>query len=470
MRIPHSRPIAGPSATPARPSRRQPTRHALTLAASLVLGCGLGAPALAADGDLDASFGNAGQVMTDFDKSTDIAHAVTVQPDGKIVVVGTTYRNNDFSTEDFAIARYNADGTLDNTFGTKGRVTVDFPGLAAQASSVVIQRDGKIVVAGGAFPQLVFLGNFEIVRFNPNGTLDTTFGTGGIVTTHFPGQGSFANAVALQGDGRIVAAGTDYVDFSGDVSSNTDFALARYNTDGSPDMSFGGTGQVTTDFLGFNDDAFSVLLQPDGRIVAVGSALSQASFYDFAAARYLADGTLDASFGHHGKVQTDFGDLGMDRALAAALQPDGRIVAAGLAVSADGGSENFAIARYKANGTLDTSFSGDGLRQVDFGSCCQAAHAVLLQHDGRIVVVGYPDSESNDSDFVLARLKPNGALDATFGTGGRVRTSFGDLNGGANGAALQADGKIVAAGFQATSTARSAQFAMARYLAGGADR
>ncbi len=470
MRTFLSSPNVGPLATPARRSRRGPPRRALALAAGLALGCSLGAPALAAGGDLDPGFGNAGHVMTDFDKSTDIAHAVAVQPDGRLVVVGTTYRNNDFSTEDFAIARYNANGTLDNTFGAKGRVTVDFPGLAAQASSVVVQPDGKIVVAGGAFPLFVFLGDFETVRFNPDGTLDTTFGNGGIVTTSFPGQGSFANAVALQDDGKIVAAGTDYVDFSGDVSSNTDFALARYNADGSPDMSFGGTGQVTTDFLGFNDDAFSVLLQPDGRIVAVGSALSQASFYDFAAARYLANGTLDASFGHGGKVQTDFGDLGMDRALAAALQPDGRIVAAGLAVSADGGSENFAVARYKANGTLDTSFSGDGLKQVDFGSCCQSAHAVLLQGDGRIVLVGYPDSESSDSDFVLARLKPNGTLDASFGTGGRVRTTFGDLNGGANGAALQADGKIVAAGFQATNTARSAQFAIARYLAGGADR
>jgi uncharacterized delta-60 repeat protein len=442
-----------------------------TLAATLALGCWLVAqPAHAADGDLDPGFGHGGQMLTDFHRSTDIAHGVAMQADGKIVVVGTTYTNNDFSNEDFAIARYNADGTLDDAFGVKGRVTLDFPGLAAVASSVVVQRDGKIVVAGGAFPLFTFLGDFKVVRFNRNGTLDASFGTGGIVTSSFPGQGSFASAVALQADGRIIAAGTDYVDFSNDVSSNTDFALARYNIDGSPDTTFGAGGQVTTDFNGFNDDVFSVLVQRDGRIVAVGSALSQVTSYDFAAARYLANGALDTSFGAGGKVTTDFGDQGLDQARSAVLQPDGRIVAAGLAVSLDGGTSNFAVARYKANGAIDKTFGGDGRMQVSFGSCCQSAHSVLLQSDGRIVVVGYPDSESSDSDFTLARLNPDGSLDPSFGTGGRVRTSFGDLNGGANGATLQADGKIVAVGFQATNTPKSAQFALARYLDGGAGR
>ena len=124
---------------------------------------------------------------------------------------------------------------------------------------------------------------------------------------------------------------------------------------------------------------------------------------------------------------------------------------------------NFAVARYGANGALDAGFSGDGLKQFTFDSCCQSAYSVLLQGDGRIVVVGYPNSESSDSDFLLARLNPNGVLDPAFGSGGRVRTSFGDLNGGANGACLQPDGKVVAAGFQAMATPRGAQFALARY-------
>jgi uncharacterized delta-60 repeat protein len=288
--------------------------------------------AQSAAGDLDPTFGTGGMVTTDINRSTDIANAVAIQADGKLVVVGETYKHNDFSTEDFVVTRYNTNGTLDNTFGVGGRVRTDFPGLAAVPSSVVIQTDGKIVVAGGAFPLFTFLGNFEMVRYNPNGSLDRSFGSGGIVTTTFP-EGSYASDVALQPDGKIIAAGTVFVDFIIGESSNTDFALARYNPDGTLDASFGNGGQVSTDFFGMEDDAFSVLIQPDGKIVAVGSANNPATYYDFAAVRYLSNGTIDTTFGVAGKVSNDFGDQNFDRAQSAALQADGRIVAAGFAIS-----------------------------------------------------------------------------------------------------------------------------------------
>jgi len=342
-------------------------------------------------------------------------------------------------------------------------VRTDFPGLAAVPSSVVIQSDGKIVVAGGAFPLFTFLGNFELVRYNPNGSLDRSFGNGGIVTTTFP-EGSYAFDVALQPDGKIIAAGTVFVDFNPGDISDTDFALARYNSDGSLDTTFGNGGTLMTDFFGNEDDAFSVLIQPDGKIVAVGSANNPASYYDFAAVRYLSNGTIDTTFGVAGKVSTDFGDQNFDRARSAALQSDGRIVAAGFAISQNGGVQNFAVARYTSNGILDTTFSGDGKTQIDFGNCCQSATKLLLQSDGKIITVGGSNGESGDDDFLLARLSPRGSLDNTFGVGGQVRTSFGDLNGGANGAALQSDGKIVAVGFQATFSNQWANFALARYL------
>src|SRR5712691_4314784 len=420
--------------------------------------------AQAADGDLDPTFGSGGQVTTDFYRSTDIAFAVALQTDGKLVVVGTTYTNNDYSGEDFAIARYNTDGTLDTTFGRGGKVRTDFPGLAAVVSAVVVQPDGKIVVAGGAFPDFTFLGDFELVRYNPDGSLDTSFGSGGIVTTSFPGQGSYAFALALQSYGKIIAAGTDFVNFSSEDNSNTDFALERYNPDGTPDTTFGNGGQVTTDFDGFNDDVFSILIQADGKIVAVGSAKNPATFYDFAAVRYLANGAIDTTFGVAGKVRTDFGHADFDQARSAALQPDGKIVAAGTTIFNNGLSEPFAVARYNSNGTLDTTFDSDGKLFIDFGSFDQTAYKVLLQPDGKIVTAGYPNTESSDSDFLLARCNTNGSLDTTFGVGGKVRTSFGDLNGGAYGAVLQPDGKIAAVGFQATSTNRFAEFALARYL------
>src|SRR5436305_10735635 len=382
---------------------------------------------------MDPTFGTGGMVTTDIDHSTDIANAVAIQADGKLVVVGQTYKNNDYSNEDFVVTRYNTDGTLDTIFGRMGKVRTDFPGLAAVPSAVVIQPDGKSVVAGGAFPLFTFAGNFEVVRYNPNGTLDRSFGSGGIVTTFFP-QGSYAFAVALQADGKIIAAGTHFVDFNPGDMSDTDFALARYNPDGSLDTTFGTGGTVTTDFFGTEDDVFSILIQPDGKIVAVGSANSPVDFYDFAAARYLANGTLDSTFGTGGKVSTDFGDHNFDQARSAALQSDGRIVAAGFAISQNGLSQNFALARYTSSGVLDTTFSRDGITQIDFGSCCQSAYRVLEQRDGKIITVGYANTEDSDSDFLLARQNPSGSMDTTFGGGGKVRTSFGDLNGGANGA------------------------------------
>ena len=425
----------------------------------------LGASPLLAQvaGTLDPSFGTGGKQMIDFGNSTDIANAVALQADGKLVVAGLTYIDNDYSEEDFAISRHLPDGSLDDTFGTGGKVQTDFPGLAAVASSVLVQPDGKILVAGGAFPLFTFLGDVKLARYNPDGSLDASFGVGGIVTTVFPGQGSYAFALALQPDGKIVMAGTDFINFSSEVSSNTDFALARYNPDGTPDMDFGVAGKATTDFNGGNDDAYAILVQPDGKLVAVGSAIT-GNFYDFAAARYLPDGTLDSGFGVGGKVRTDFNAGSMDIARGAALQPDGKIVAAGFSNFNGGLSQPFALARWTAGGQPDASFSGDGKQQVDFGSFSQSAYKVLLQPDGKIIPVGFADTESSDSDFLLARLDTSGTLDPSFGIGGKVRTSFGDLNGGAKGAALQPDGKVVAVGFQATFSEKWAEFALSRYL------
>jgi len=419
----------------------------------------------AADGDLDPTFGVGGKVMTDFNHSTDWANAVAIQPDGKFVVVGTTYKQNDFSDEDFAVARYNTDGTLDSSFGSGGKVHTDFPGLTAVPSSVLLQPDAKILVVGGAYPLFTFLGNIEMVRYNSNGNLDRSFGDNGIVTTVLD-AGSYANAVVQQSDGKIIVAGTLFVDVVIGDQSDTDFVLVRYNRNGSLDTTFGNGGVVSTDFFGKEDDAFSVLLQPDGKIVAVGSANDPASYYDFAAVRYLNNGTIDETFGNSGTVTTDFGDQNFDRARSAVLLPNGKIIAAGFAISQGGGVQNFAVARYTKDGVLDNGFSNDGKQQITFDNCCQSVNKVLLQPDGKIITVGYANTEDSDSDFLLARLNPNGSLDSTFGVAGKVRTSFGDLNGGANGAALQQDGKIVAVGFQATFSNQWSEFALARYLDG----
>jgi len=192
-----------------------------------------------AGGNLDQTFGHSGRVMTDFSATTDIAYAVALQPDSKLVVAGTSYANNDYSEEDFAVVRYNSNGTRDLGFGVNGKVTTDFPNLAAVPSTVIVQPDGKILVAGGAFPQFTFLGDFAMVRYNADGSPDASFGTGGIVRTRFSAGGSYAYAAAVLSNGKIIAAGTVFVDFSTDDSSNTDFGLVRYNPNGTIDRLLG---------------------------------------------------------------------------------------------------------------------------------------------------------------------------------------------------------------------------------------
>ncbi len=334
------------------------------------------------------------------------AQAVAIQADGKIVVAG--YSNNDFT-----LARYNSDGTLDSTFGG-GIVTTDFGGSTDNGYAVAIQADGMIVVAGTSN------NNFAMARYTITGTLDSTFNTTGMVTTDF-GSTDIGWAVAIQTDGKIVVAG----------ESNNNFALARYNSDGSLDTtSFGTLGKVTTDF-GMNDIGYALVVQADGNIVVAGQ-----SGLDFALARYTITGTLDSSFDGDGKVTTNIG-TNDDIGYAVALQADGKIVVAG--DSWNGGNYDFALARYNSNGTLDTTFDTDGKVTTAIGSE-NWSEAVAIQADGKIVVAG-----EGNFNFALARYNSDGTLDNTFGSGGTVTTSFWGNDYG-NATAVQADGKIVVAG------------------------
>ncbi|MEV6050381.1 calcium-binding protein [Streptomyces sp. NPDC052107] len=425
---------------------RQWTRHSrvgavAALGAALVLFCP--GVALAAPGDLDPTFGTGGKVTTDFSGNNDFATAA--QADGKIIAVGQSDAGGgDF---DFALARYNLDGSLDTTFGTGGKVTTNFGGVDG-ARGVAVQTDGKIVVAGFSNT------DFAVARYNTDGSLDTTFNGTGAVTTDFGGGEDVAFGVALQADGKIVAAG------STNAFGGLDFALARYNLDGSLDTTFGTGGKVVTDFgTGDNDIANGVVVQTDGKIVAAGSGVS-GSTLDFALARYNTDGSLDTTFGTGGLVTTDFGGDN-DQALGVALQNDGKIVAAGFTNA--GGTNDFALARYNTDGSLDTTFGTGGKVITDFGGTIDEAFGVAVQTDGKIVAAGITNA-GGTFDFALARYNTNGSLDTTFGTGGKVTTNFGGSDV-ARGVTLQTDGKIVAAG--SSNAGGTTDFALARYLGGG---
>jgi uncharacterized delta-60 repeat protein len=412
--------------------------------------------ASAAAGDLDPTFGGDGKVTTRFKAGTNYVGGVAIQSDGKVVVAGFVVGRRD--EERVALARYNRNGTLDDSFGGDGRVTTP-PG--AEARAVAIQDDGKIVIVGPGGRR----GFFAIVRYRPNGSLDPTFSGDGKAFADFVGRTEFALGVALQTNGKIVAAGT--------ARRSSRFALARFTPSGTLDTTFGGDGKVTTNFTTYDDSAYDVAIQSDGKIVAAGGAAifgGSGAESSFALARYNTNGTLDVSFDTDGKLTTDLAGI-REQANGIAIQADGKIVAAG--TSGQTGEPDFSpdskftLIRYKTDGSVDTSFDGDGVITTNFATDFQdgANAGVAIQADEKIVAAG----DVGNRRFALARYEGNGALDATFGSNGTVETDFGIHNDApAGGVAIQANGKIVVAGSMGASGEWFGhyKFAVARYLAG----
>ncbi len=414
----------------------------------------------AAAGMLDTTFGTGGKVTTNFG-GNEFANAVALQSDGKIVVAGTT---SGVLPHDFAVSRYNPNGSLDTSFDGDGKVTTDFLGFPDYAEAVAIQPDGKIVVAGIASSSFQGGNRFALVRYNLNGSLDTTFGMGGKLTTAFPGaDDSAAFDIALQSDGKLVVVGSVSTESSGGSA-----ALARYNDNGSLDTSFGanGTGRVTAS-LGGLALVYAAALQPDGKIVIGGGfAASQILAPDFMVARLNGNGQFDLTFGTNGVTTTDISGGSDDLAFDIALQSDGKIVAVGYTEM--GQVSNFAMLRCNTNGSLDTSFGSGGKVITAFGSDRSTANSVVIQPDGKIISAGFalPATGMLASNFALSRHNANGSLDTNFGSGGRVITDFNNNSGDQiEAVALQPDGKLIAVGITVNIQNFASDFALARYLA-----
>jgi uncharacterized delta-60 repeat protein len=395
------------------------------------------------DGSLDTSFGRDGLTTTDFPGGDDGAGALVLQPDGKILVAGR-------ATREFAVARYLPDGSLDQTFGDKGQVRTDFEHSWDIGRSMILQPDGKILIIGsvGSYNE----SDFGLARYHPDGSLDQTFGLGGKVITSLTGAYDVGLALALQPDGRIIAGGYAY----------DNWALVRYNPDGTLDSTFGTEGKVITDFDGQSDDiVWGLVVLPDGKFLVGGTARVSVGTEDFALARYNPDGSLDTSFGINGKVSTNFGEMSQDVAYDLALLPDGRVLLAGFTDDQHNSNRNIALARYLPTGALDHSFGQGGKLITDLGGSTEEVNSVILQPDGKIVAVGATNITDSESRFIVVRYNPDGSLDPTFGTTGLISTDFASTRSWALAVALQADGKIVAAGRAATSSTND--FALARY-------
>ena len=393
------------------------------------------AVAVAAPGDLDTSFDGDGKQTVEHGGS-DQATDVLVQPDGKIFLAG-----QGTLAEDFIVSRLNPNGSLDTSFDVDGRNYVGLPGGGRQtATAAALQADGKIVVAGETYPDPQGQSDVLVMRFNADGSLDNAFHPGGpegagirvIDYAYFDS----AQDVLIQPDGKIVVAG--------DGGPGSHLAIARMNPDGTADTSFDLDGQIGIDFGSFFDGAAAAALQADGKIVVVGHTYAQPNGpFDVAVARLNGNGSLDTSFDPGGpdgagKKTIDYGgnDFGND----VLVQPDGKIVLVG-AGNPDG---DFAVTRLNPDGSYDGSFDFDGTIGIDFGPG-DGAQAAALQANGKIVVAGYTTAAGIADDPAITRLQPGGSLDTTFSSDGKLTLPI-PYFALASGVALQADGKIVIGG------------------------
>jgi len=431
-------------------------RGALLAAGALIVSS---SSAMAQAGKLDPTFG-AGGVFTN--SLGTLGTVAAVDSNGKIVVGGEI-------NPEAAVVRLNTNGTLDSTFGTGGAVSISFPGDdfgGAEVIGLAIQSDGKIVAAISNFQQ-GFGPLFILARLNVNGSLDATFGSGGVVATQVgPSGGSFgavASVLALQPDGKILLAGLN------SEPTGASGAIARYDANGQLDDTFGSGGVAATSLAA----PTAIALQPDGKIllaaggnvVGFGSSAPQVSLAQVAGviSRYNANGSLDTSFGVAGQAASAVVAGAIAVQTGGGCSSDCKILVGGTVVTSlsinSGNGIGFGLARFNSNGSVDTTFGEGGSVATSFilnpNSPNATLFALALQSNGDIVAAG---SAANSapfsppvSDFALARYTSNGGLDSTFGSGGKVTTAFGNSQASIYALALQSDGKIVAVG---TSIAR----------------
>jgi uncharacterized delta-60 repeat protein len=341
------------------------------------------------DGTLDNTFSDNGTARANFGKGFEFAKDVSIQEDGKIILVGWVETRE----LKFAVARFSSDGTADTSFSGNGRVTINFDPAFEEANAVAVQPgDGKILIAGTSGANA----RFAVARFNPDGTLDPSFSGDGKASTNFAPGLDEAEGIALQPNGKILLGGG-----TGDFK----FGVARFNPDGSRDTSFGRDGRATVNFTTAPvelDVATEVRLQGDRKIVLGG--IVGANDTKFALARFNRGGGLDRSFSGNGKARTNITE-GDDQAFGLVIQPDDKLILVGTA-GFSGSDSEFALVRYEPDGGLDESFGGDGQVTTNFTQGDESGWDVALQDDGKIVMsggAGFPDSFYSAARYLPAR-------------------------------------------------------------------
>lgn len=363
---------------------------------------------------------NEGYVFTNFPyigfNSASSVSDIKILENGKILLGGS----DGYSS---TLARYNNNGLLDSVFGSSGYFIANSnefePFYFPSSSTINLQVDGKVLVAS-------YQGG--IARFNQDGTVDTTFGENGKLLTNSMN----VQSLLIQGDGKILVAGG--IGIGPNMTANN---VTRYNIDGTLDTSFGVNGTTQTR-IGFEDIAYDAALQPDGKIIIVGRTFYDTATRDFSIVRYNSDGSLDTTFSEDGKQTTAIGNMD-DHAYSIKLQADGKLVVGGIS------DFDLTLVRYNSNGSLDSSFSNDGIVKMDLGGT-ESIESLIIQSDGKILVSGNSYNVDNKQNIFLARFNGDGSVDKSFANDGFLITNFGTNYSSVSDIDVQPDGRIVLAG------------------------
>lgn len=385
---------------------------------------------LNSNGTIDTSFNGTGKVTKDINQYDDIRNVI-IQTDGKIILAGDTQLNPNVMS--YVAIRYNANGSIDSIYGVAGVANIN-DGSSNKLAGAAIQNDGKLILTGTSSYDV------KTVRLNTNGTLDTTFnGTGRVITSLATDE---TKSVAIQADGKIVVAGYKY-----DSTLHTsEFFLIRYNTNGALDTTFNSTGVVLASInKNKPNKPCDVKIQTDGKIVVGGTSYLVYN-NDIAVMRFNSNGTLDTTFNGTGKLTSGILTSGRDELQKLAVQSDGKILAAGYSAT-----DNLSIVRYNSNGTLDNTFNNNGIVKDNFFHLYYGnppkSSSVLSQTNGKVILVGsFLNDNTNTNDIFVRRYNANGSIDNTFGNSGIAVFNINNNWTYANSAVLQSDGKILVLG------------------------
>ncbi len=410
----------------------------------------LGGAAIAAPGQLDPKFGANG-IVIDTLASSSTGLAAELQMDGKLIVVGACATGN---AVNFCAARYLPSGLPDIDFGANGHVITAVGDSFAQAFAVAVQTDGRIVVAGlcsnGGF-------GFCLIRYDSTGSLDSSFGMGGIVLPTPDGTSNWVKSVRVQDDGRIVAAG-QCASPQQSTPIVAELCVVRYLANGVLDTSFGQSGRAVLN-RGQPSDANAIIVQTDGKIVAAGRC-SGVGLNNFCVARFDVNGVPDTFFGTGGVTVTAMTSQAFEAALAVALTRTGRIIAGGYCLVKN--QLAFCLARYLMNGQLDPDFGSMGKVFTPIG-VAGGARALSMQGDGKVLAVGDCSPTAQTFDYCAARYTAEGVLDASF-AGGPITVPIGAGEDRGRAVVIQPDGKFVVVGYCVTGGAN--RFCLARFEGG----